>query len=484
MDKIKSKINKWNDGANGPSKYEWIAALAIVLLISFFFCFLKDFKLTVTQALTFDSCLFNGKLHKFYSIVNSQALSGYYDAVWENSLSAGANYSIINYATLGILCMPFYIFEKVTKIGVPFVAYEALIKAVFFVVVLYLTRLTGDICSLVAMDGTRGKWVKFCFLTSPILWYSCLMISQMDIFSLLFLMLGIKASLKNNTKKELLCYALAVFYKPFALIGIIPIILLKEKRILYIIRNLVITLAGIIFQNLVYAFDPGYARVQNYMSELYNFSERFFASGFTASRNVYIANSGYFILSFVIICVLAYSVRKMDFHLMFAFPFAAWCCFVMFVKWHPNWFLFMVPFAVMMFGYTHRAKLMCAVECVFMISFLCVNAMGWLFNYDNDLMNGGVLSQVFGLYSDGGEFGTIRPLLTDKFKAIPTDFYISMLCAAACAWVLCVVLDVYRYRKGIKQGGKETEIERGAVWLRIAPMLLFVLYSFINCFRG
>ena len=55
MDKIKNRINKWNDGTKGPSKYEWIAALVIVLLISFFFCFLKDFKLTVTQALTFDS---------------------------------------------------------------------------------------------------------------------------------------------------------------------------------------------------------------------------------------------------------------------------------------------------------------------------------------------------------------------------------------------------------------------------------------------
>ena len=188
MERIKNKFSQWNEGSNGPSKYDMIAALAIVLLISCFFCFLKDFKLTVMQSLTFDSCIFNGKVHKFYSIVNAQALSGYYDSVWENSLSAGANYSIINYATLGIVCLPLYVIEKIAKTAVPFVLYEVIVKAVFVAITLYMTKLVGDICSLVSMDEGRSKWLKFAFLSSPILWYSCLMISQMDIFSLLFLM--------------------------------------------------------------------------------------------------------------------------------------------------------------------------------------------------------------------------------------------------------------------------------------------------------
>ena len=61
MERIKNKFSQWNEGSNGPSKYDMIAALAIVLLISCFFCFLKDFKLTVMQSLTFDSCIFKQK---------------------------------------------------------------------------------------------------------------------------------------------------------------------------------------------------------------------------------------------------------------------------------------------------------------------------------------------------------------------------------------------------------------------------------------
>lgn len=481
MERIKRKFGQWNEGSGGPSKYDMIAALAIVLLISCFFCFLKDFKLTVMQSLTFDSCIFNGKVHKFYSVVNAQALSGYYDSVWENSLSAGANYSIINYATLGIVCLPLYVIEKIAKITVPFVLYEVIVKAVFVAITLYMTKLVGDICSLVSMDEGRSRWMKFAFLSSPILWYSCLMISQMDIFSLLFLMLGIRASIRGMKRYELLFYAMAVFYKPFALIAIIPVILLKEKRILYIFRDVLFTLAGLLFQNVVYHFDSGYARVQEYMGELYNFSERFFSSGFETSRNVYTANAGFFVISFVIICVIAYSVRKFDYHLMFALPFASWCAFVVFVQWHPNWLVFMIPFAVMVLGYSYRIKLQCAIECVFMIFFLLVNSLGWLFNYDNDLINGGILSQVFGLISDGGEFGTIRPVLTDKLSSIPVDFYISVLSAAAIAMAAAVAMDVYRRRKAYSYDIREAKFERGVMWLRSLPVLCFIVYSFATC---
>ena len=137
MEKLRKRLNAWNDGKGGPRKGDWMAALAIVAILTLFFCFLKDFKLTVTQSLTFDSCLFNGRLKDFYTIVNKQALSGYYDAVWGKNLSAGANYSIINYATLGVLCLPIYVIEKLAHITIPFVVYELELKLLFAAAVLY-----------------------------------------------------------------------------------------------------------------------------------------------------------------------------------------------------------------------------------------------------------------------------------------------------------------------------------------------------------
>ena len=49
MEKLRKRLNAWNDGKGGPRKGDWMVALAIVAIFDVVFCFLKDFKLTVTQ---------------------------------------------------------------------------------------------------------------------------------------------------------------------------------------------------------------------------------------------------------------------------------------------------------------------------------------------------------------------------------------------------------------------------------------------------
>ena len=112
MQKIRNYFNKFNDAAQGASKAEFIVALIIMLVAAFVFCFIKDFKLTVMQSLDFNDCLFSGKLFRFYSEVNELALSGHYGEDWPQTLLAGANYSIVNYATVGIVCLPIYMRKR------------------------------------------------------------------------------------------------------------------------------------------------------------------------------------------------------------------------------------------------------------------------------------------------------------------------------------------------------------------------------------
>ena len=482
MEKFRKRVNMWNDGTRGPRKGDWIAAFVFIAIMTFFFCFLKDFKLTVTQSLTFDSCLLNGLLKDFYTIVNKQALSGYYDSVWGKNLSSGANYSIINYATLGIICLPFYIIGKVLHVAIPFLVYELLLKLLFTAAVFYLTKVLADICKEVSMKAETTKWVSFCFLTSPILWYGLLMISQMDIFALFFMVLGLRAWLQGKKKWELAFYAIAAFYKPLVLIGLVPLFLLREKRIIYILRDCLVSVAGLLLQQIFYGSDPGYQRVQKYMSGLYSFWERLFNAGIPTTRNVYTANSSYFILLFVLICIVAYSIKKVTMPLAFGLPMLSWLAFILFVQWHPNWLVYMVPFAVIMLGFSYRKKLFCLIECFFSIFWLAVCALGWLFNYDNDLINGGVISQLAGLHTDGGDFGTIYPILVQKMAGIPVDLYISLLTAALVGWMAATVMDLYRHWRGVTPSKEMTAFERGPVLLRSLPMILFMLYSFANCF--
>lgn len=77
---------------------------------------------------------------------------------------------------------------------------------------------------------------------------------------------------------------------------------------------------GLLLQQIFYGSDPGYQRVQKYMSGLYSFWERLFSEGIPTTRNVYTANSSYFIILFILICIVAYSIHNMTMQLAFGLP--------------------------------------------------------------------------------------------------------------------------------------------------------------------
>ena len=112
MQKAKKWYNKFNYVENAPTKAEFIIAFLILQFAAYMFCFTKDFKLTVTQGLDFNDCLFHGKVFQYYSEINKLALAGQYSKAWPQTMLAGATYTIINYASLGLICMPAYLIGK------------------------------------------------------------------------------------------------------------------------------------------------------------------------------------------------------------------------------------------------------------------------------------------------------------------------------------------------------------------------------------
>ena len=397
MKRFKKWFKCFNDVKEGPSQKEYVLGGILVLIAAFMFCFTKDFKLTVTQSLDFNDCLFHGKVFRYYSEIKDLALSGHYSKAWPQSLLAGANYSIINYASVGLICLPVYIFDRLFDLSVSFLVYEAVVKAAFAVMMVYMSKIVYDICKLLKPDETDAKWVSLCFLTSPVFLFASIIISHLDIFSILFLLLGIKYMVKGNHWLELLFFMLAASYKPFILLGIVPILLLKEKRILYLLRDAVAVLFGILLQNVVYHFDPGYVETQKFMSDTYGFIGRFFGVGFAYKRNCYDSTVSYFVVAFVLICVVAYMIRNVKWEYVFVFPFMVMAAFVLFVQWHPNWMVLVVPFLTLMLLYTHNIRLTCILECLFSLFVILLTALGWLHNYDIRMINGGVISKLLNL---------------------------------------------------------------------------------------
>lgn len=473
---MKEKLSKWYDGSEGPKKYELLLAGILLFISAYFFCFKHDFYLTLNQSLTFDACLLNGKIMRFYTIVNHQALTGVFSPEWPSTLLASANYTIINYATFGIVCLPFYLIGKIAHITIPFLLYETVIKTLYVALDIYMAKIVYDICRLLKLDEKASRWIVLLFITSPILLFSSTMITHLDIFCVLFFLLGIRSLLQENRKLTLVFFLLAAAYKPFIILSIIPIILLKEKRFLYIIRDLVIMLLGILIQSGIYRFDPGYARSQKFMSKTYDFMGRFFACGFDYTRNFYKENASLFIITFCIICLAAYLVKKKNNYYLFAFPLLVWGVFILFVQWHPNWLLLLVPFLVFAVAFTGYRNVMLLLQGLLAGLIIVVSAIGWQGNYDNNIINGGVFSQLFGMVSEPKY--EIANVLSNKFGSIPSAIYGSALCAVMVCIMLVVVADIAK-PKG--KNDRVIEWERGLIWFSVCPIVVFILYSIIAC---
>ncbi len=480
MQKIKKYFNDFNHVTAGPYRAEYIVGALIVIAAAFMFCFTKDFKLTVTQSLDFNDCLFHGKLFRYYSEINELALSGHYSKAWPQTLLAGANYSIINYATVGLICLPVYIFDRLFDLSVSFLVYEAIVKAAFAAIMIYMSKIVFDIGKILKSDEKDAGWTALCFLTSPVFLFASIIISHLDIFSILFLLLGIKYMAKGNHWLELLFFMLAASYKPFVLLGIIPILLLREKRILYLIRDAVVVMFGILLQSVVYGFDPGYQETQKFMSETYGFIGRFFGVGFAFKRNCYDSTVSYFIVAFVLICTAAYMIRKVRWELVFALPFMVMGAFVMFVQWHPNWMVLVVPFSALMLLYTCNIRITCIFECLFSLLIIVVTALGWLHNYDVRMLNGGVIPKLLGLEINKNYM--IHKVLLRKFPDIPIDIYSSLLCGVVLGMIGVFAFDCYKRRNMCEAAEKMRKWERYAVWCRVLPAVGFMAYSLLICF--
>lgn len=477
-----NQLKKWNNATDGPRKYEWILAGVLLFVSAFFFCFKHDFYLTVNHSLTFDSCLLNGKLLRYYSIVNHQALTGVFSPEWPSTLLSSANYSIINYASFGIICLPVYLIGKVFDFAVPFLVYETLLKIMYIVLDLYMAKVVYDICDLMNFDRIKTKWITFLFITSPVLLFSSTMITHLDIFCVVFFLLGLRSLLKKNRRCELVFFMIAVAYKPFVILGIIPIVLLKEKRVLYLIRDAVVIVFGVLLQNGIYHFDPGYAKSQRFMSKTYDFVGRFFSCNFDFTKNFYkddAARASVFVVMFCVICVVAYSVKAVKKQYLFAFPMFVWCGFVLFVGWHPNWLLLMVPFLSFIIGFSYQRKILLLLQGAFSALFMVMSAIGWQGNYDNNIISGGVFSQLLGWKANPTyEIGAV---LNRKMGSIPMELYGSLLCGITASLGVVVLLDAYRTRKKVKVAEHENTWERGVIWISICPIVVYILYSVATC---
>jgi hypothetical protein len=230
-----------------------------------------------------------------------------------------------------------------------------------------------------------GIMPKYLFATSPIGIFAVFIFSGYDIFGVYFTLLGLQAYLAKDFKKFAFWFSIAISFKYFAAFIYLPLVLIVEKRLAYLVFY---GLFGIAFSGIQFwmywhseAFHLGIFGMIGEKTGGHGISLRFivanviyvmlcsymYFSKFRLSTNPYA-----WCQRAVFVCVLAYA-------LLFSWTL-----------WHPQWLVVITPFICLSFLFIRSQRVLLSIEILGYLGFIifCIN--NWVGNVDNSMLYEGV----------------------------------------------------------------------------------------------
>ena len=207
----------------------------VVINILFFVCFMQaDIVLTARHGMNIWETIVQGKFSHFYEYNLNAGVTGRVSAV------CFAMYEYAVYFLFAIWNLPLWLIEHFAKVDVLNSIIGLLwVKAILVPFCLIAFKEFIEISELLGAKKESIYEAKTLLLVSPILVQSVIVMSEYDIIAIAIILIAIKYYLKDDMKKSILFFSLAMPFKYFAAFFLIPLLLYKEKRIIYIILDLI-----------------------------------------------------------------------------------------------------------------------------------------------------------------------------------------------------------------------------------------------------
>lgn len=174
------------------------------------------------------SALRHGKLLSFYEYSVEQASSNY-----------AANYSFPVFALFAIWQAPMLFITKLA--GKDYLEWPVsllwskLLLVLFMVAVAYMIYKIVLLCT---QNEEKGLLAVFLYFSSMIVYFPVIHCGQLEVISMLFMLVGIYYYLRENMRLFWAGFLLAVPFKGFALLLALPLLLLREKHLLKVFAAL------------------------------------------------------------------------------------------------------------------------------------------------------------------------------------------------------------------------------------------------------
>ncbi|MCR4584652.1 MAG: hypothetical protein K5686_02910 [Lachnospiraceae bacterium] len=288
-----------------------------IFLFTFTFTYFEDTIMIYENARVFKSALKHGQL------------LNYYDFAIENSAySLNANYNIILYFIFAVCMLPYDICCKLFG-DIPLfyghMWYNVLVSVLFvFTSIRFRSLLT-----VWKIDEKTKEMMTVLYYMNPVLLFCTVGFSQLDIFYIAIFLEGLILFEKGKTDRACLLWSLSVAMKGFPILIIVPLILLRDKRLLYILRYTAEALSLSAIFHLIYGSSTGWIRNQEHSPHY----EKLFSDRIPSQ----VGTVSVFLVLYLLILFFCWISKKESFRSTILCGLSVYMCFFCFTAWLPQY---------------------------------------------------------------------------------------------------------------------------------------------------
>ena len=375
-----TKKLQWPDGFKLYDKLFF----GIVFVFAFFFMSHPDLWETANHSYVFLESVFSGNFMNFYEFCAAHNNSYYYINV--------ANYNIMIYMLFGLWELPVFIFNHI--FGLPlnemFIIYWAKIVCVgFFTGCGYMVK---RLCMELGLKESKASLTAMFFIFNPVAFFSPMAMGQYDTLCLFFTLWALCLYVKGDMTKFSLIMGVGVVFKFFPLMILVPLVLVREKKILNIIKYGIMSLWLYIPTTLLFWGRTGNAAV---------FTQAMINRMFQVTDNMGMREIPVFILLYALVVFVSFLYvpknKKTGDYLAVYIPMVVFCLLFNYIYWHPQWLVLMIPFVVITTQLQENKAPWYYMDIVMAAGFFLFA----LYNYSSQtgavLFDGGLLCHLFGV---------------------------------------------------------------------------------------
>lgn len=320
----------------------------------------------------------------------------FYEASYQWTGGYGANYMPSTFWLFALWNLPLKLLgcSAPTDIyyhNVIYVMWYKLLPVLVFLASGYLFYL---LVKRLGMDSGKAKIAMFSFLTCPVAFYSQLIFSQYDVFTVFFMLWGMLYYFDeqdSNMWKFSLLFGIAITFKYFAALIFLLLLVLKEKNVLKMIMHAVILVIPFAVEYLLYKDSDAFMKAVMGFGVLEYVAAGDFVTGIGAAS--------FSKILCVILLLWAYFTEPKDknHHQQWAIYLCCGMCFVFFglIRWHPQWLMLAAPFwTLALWNNKHTEKLLW-LDIVFLPVFYAFTMNGWPQYLDEGILHNAIWKTVF-----------------------------------------------------------------------------------------